>query len=100
MEELLFFDGLRLVRTMRLLLSAAVVLLFGLFPVTMLAAPSISYVQGNFVTPQTSQATVNITFTAAQVAGDLNVVVVGWNDSSATVSAVTDSSHNIYARAV
>ena len=42
----------------------------------------------------------NVTFTAAQIAGDLNVVVVGWNDSTATVSTVTDTSGNIYTRAV
>ncbi len=61
---------------------------------------TINYVQVNYATPQTPQATVNVTFTAAQVAGDLNVVVVGWNDSIAAVSAVTDSKGNAYARAV
>ena len=65
-----------------------------------LASPSgstINYVQGNYATPQTPQTTVNVTFTAAQVAGDLNVVVVGWNDRTATVSAVSDSTGNVYA---
>ena len=61
---------------------------------------AISYVQGNFINPQTPQTTVSVTFTAAQVAGDLNVVVVGWNDSTATVSGVTDKSGNTYTRAV
>ena len=61
---------------------------------------TISYVQGNFATPQTAQSTVKVVFTAAQVAGDLNVVVVGWNDSTAVVSAVTDSGGNKYALAV
>jgi hypothetical protein len=61
---------------------------------------TINYVQGNYATPQTPQTTVNVVFTAAQVAGDLNVVVVGWNDSTATVSAVTDSKGNTYTRAV
>ena len=67
-----------------------------------LPSPSglINYVQGNYATPQSSPATVNVTFTAAQVAGDLNVVVVGWHDSTATVSAVTDSRGNTYTRAV
>ena len=41
-----------------------------------------------------------VTFTAAQVAGDLNVVAVGWNDSMATVSKVTDKSDNNYTLAV
>src|SRR5207245_2902700 len=50
--------------------------------------------------PQTSQTTVNVTFTAAQAAGDLNVVVVGWNDTTATVSSVADKSGNTYTLAV
>ena len=64
------------------------------------AVTSITYVQGNYATPQTPQTTVSVTFTAAQTAGDLNVVVVGWNDSTAAVSAVTDSKGNTYTRAV
>ena len=47
---------------------------------------AITYVQGNYAAPQTSPTTVSVTFSAAQVAGDLNVVVVGWNNSTATVS--------------
>ncbi len=63
-------------------------------------AMSIAYVQGNSATPQQPQTAVSITFIAAQAAGDLNVVVVGWNDSTATVSSITDSKGNVYARAV
>ena len=61
---------------------------------------TISYVQGNYATPQSAQSSVPVTFTTAQTAGDLNVVVVGWNNSSATVSSVTDSKGNTYTRAV
>ena len=61
---------------------------------------TISYVQGNYATPQTPQTTVSVTFNGAQAAADLNVVVVGWNDSSATVSSVVDSKRNPYVRAV
>jgi len=61
---------------------------------------SIKYVQGNYATPQTPQTAVNVTFTGAQAAADLNVVVVGWNDSSAFVNTLTDSRGNIYTRAV
>ena len=84
----------------RLVLSATVALVWGLHPASLLAAPSITYVQGNFGTPQSSQTTVKVTYTSAQVGGDLNVVVAGWNDSKAVVSAVTDSKGNIYVRAV
>jgi len=61
---------------------------------------SINYQQGNYATPQTPQGWVRVAFKGAQAAGDLNVVVVGWNDSTATVTAVTDKSGNIYTRAV
>jgi len=61
---------------------------------------SISYIQGNYATPQSAQTSVSVTYNAAQTAGDLNVVAVGWNDSTATVTAVTDSKGNTYTRAV
>ena len=41
-----------------------------------------------------------VTFASAQTAGNLNVVVVGWNDTIATVSSVTDSKGNVYTLAV
>jgi hypothetical protein len=44
--------------------------------------------------------TVPVAFTSAQTAGNLNVVVVGWNDTTATVSSVTDSKGNAYTLAV
>jgi chitodextrinase len=69
-------------------------------PVGASAASVITYVQGNYATPQSAQTSVSLKFNAAQVGGDLNVVVVGWNDSSATVSSVSDSAGNTYQRAV
>ncbi|MGH9356953.1 MAG: choice-of-anchor D domain-containing protein, partial [Terriglobia bacterium] len=62
-------------------------------------ASTIAYIQSNYATPQTAQTAVNVAYRAAQAAGDLNVVIVGWNDSTATVSSVSDSSGNTYARA-
>src|SRR5262249_60802853 len=50
--------------------------------------------------PSTPQSTVTVTFSGAQTAGNLNVVAVGWNDTTAQVSSVTDSKGNVYARAV
>ena len=64
------------------------------------AATTITYVQGNAAVPQSAQASVTIPFTNAQAAGDLNVIAVGWNDGTATVSTVTDHSGNAYTRAV
>ena len=64
------------------------------------STPTVSYVQGNYATPQTSQTTVTVTFAQQQTAGDLNVVAVGWNDTSATVSSIVDTSGNTYTLAV
>src|SRR2546425_973340 len=64
------------------------------------ASAAITYVQGNSATPQTPQTAVPVTFTGAQNVGDLNVIAVAWNDSTATVASVTDKSGNTYTRAV
>jgi hypothetical protein len=48
--------------------------------------------------PAASQVTV--AFPGAQTMGDLNVVVVGWNDTTATVQSVTDSNNNTYSLAI
>lgn len=61
---------------------------------------NISFVQENYATPQSSPTSVAVPYTGAQTQGDLNVVVVGWNNSSATVSSVADSKGNVYAAAV
>ena len=67
------------------------------FPQTLSAA--IAFVQGNSADPQTSQTGVTVPYTVAQKAGDLNVVIVGWNDTTAQVNSVTDSKGNVYQRA-
>jgi chitodextrinase len=60
-----------------------------------------AFIQANSATPQSAAvASVTVTFNAAQTAGNLNVVVVGWNDTVAAVSSVTDSAGNVYALAV
>jgi hypothetical protein len=58
------------------------------------------YVQGNYAVPSTAQTTVTVPYTGAQTVGDLNVVVVGWNDTIAQVSSVTDSKGTVYQLAV
>jgi hypothetical protein len=50
--------------------------------------------------PPATASSVAVTYTAAQTAGDLNVVAVGWNDTTATVKSVTDTKGNAYALAV
>jgi chitodextrinase len=62
-------------------------------------APPSAYVQGNYAVPQIPQTSVGVAYSSAQIAGDLNVVVVG-QGSTATVQSVTDSKGNPYTRAV
>ena len=59
----------------------------------------IAFVQVNAAIPQTNSASVPVTFGVAQTAGNLNIVVVGWNDITSTVTSVTDSLGNTYTQA-
>ena len=54
----------------------------------------VNFVQGN------SARAVSAPFTLPQAAGDLNVVVIGWGDTTSTITSVTDSAGNTYAPAV
>jgi len=65
-----------------------------------IAGAAISFVQVNAALPQTPQTTVTVVYAAAQVAGDANVVVIGWNDSTSHVLSVTDTRGNLYTPAV
>ena len=58
------------------------------------------YVQGSFAGPQSPQSTVAVSYPGAQTGGDLNVVAVGWNDTTASVTSVVDSAGNSYQVAV
>ena len=69
------------------------------------SAPSttgIGFVQLNSgpSTIQSSNTSVAVAYTNAQIAGDLNVVAVGWGDTVSTISSVTDTKGNTYTRAV
>jgi hypothetical protein len=59
-----------------------------------------AFVQVNYATPQVPSSTVTVPFTAAQAAGNLNVVVVGWNDTARQVQSVSDAAGNSYVLAV
>jgi hypothetical protein len=64
-------------------------------------APPIAFVQIAVATPANSVSTVKVTFGKAQAAGDLNVVVVGWNGTTmSTVQSISDSTGNSYTLAV
>ena len=60
---------------------------------------SATFVQVSAATPQSPTSTVAVSYPLAQTAGDLNIIVVGWNDTSATVQSVTDTRGNTYALA-
>ena len=60
---------------------------------------TIAFVQVNAATPQTASASVPVTYPLAQTTGNLNIVAVGWNDTTSTVSSVSDSRGNTYSQA-
>ncbi len=64
------------------------------------AGAAVAFVQVNALAPQTPRASVSFVFNSAQAAASLNVVVVGWNDTTAAVNSVTDSKGNVYACAM
>ena len=64
------------------------------------AQSAIAFVQANSAVPQTAMTVVTVPYAAAQEAGDLNVVVVGWNDTTAKVLLVADTNGNPYTPAV
>ena len=64
------------------------------------ASVPLAYVQGNAATPQTNQTQVSVTYTSAQVAGDTNIIAIGWNNDTSNITSVTDSAGNVYELAV
>jgi glucose/arabinose dehydrogenase/chitodextrinase len=64
------------------------------------AQAPLAFVQTNSATPQTNQTQVSVTYTGAQVAGDTNILAIGWNNATSNITSVTDSAGNIYQLAV
>ncbi len=65
------------------------------------SSPSgINFVQQNFALSNPSAASLTVAYGSAQTVGNLNIVAVGWNDTSASVSSVVDSRGNTYIRAI
>jgi IPT/TIG domain len=56
----------------------------------------INFIQGAYATAA-SGTNQPVTFNLPQTAGDLNVVVAGWGDTTASVTSVTDTAGNTYA---
>jgi hypothetical protein len=57
-------------------------------------------VQRNYATPQTPQAQVMVGYPFAQIQGDVNILAIGWSDTSASITAVGDFNGNTYKVAV
>jgi fibronectin type 3 domain-containing protein len=57
---------------------------------------TITFVQVKSATPKGSPTSVAVAFTSAQTAGNLNVVAIGWGETTRTISSVTDSKGNSY----
>ena len=51
-------------------------------------------------TIQASNTSVAVAYKQSQAAGRLNIVVVGWGDTTSSISSVSDSNGNTYSRAV
>ena len=60
----------------------------------------IAFVQVNAATPQSNQSAVTVAYTSAQVAGDTNILAIGWNNATSNITSVTDSAGNTYQLAV
>ena len=67
-------------------------------PHMILSAPR--FVQGNYSVAQGPSLVITVPYARAQAAQDLNVVVVGWNDTTAQVTSVSDTQGNIYELAI
>jgi hypothetical protein len=53
-------------------------------------------VQVSSATPQVNESQVSVTYPKAQVAGDTNILAIGWKNATSTITAVTDSAGNPY----
>lgn len=61
---------------------------------------AISIVQATSNAPFTNISSISAAYASAQAAGDLNVVVISWEDSTGSVQSITDTSGNTYHLAV
>ena len=78
-------------------LTCAVLLVTtGIFSAQAASSTNIAFVQVAAATPQSHVSSVKVSYSRPQNGGDLNIVVVGWNDASASVRSVSDSQGNTY----
>jgi hypothetical protein len=58
--------------------------------------PQPKFVQQNYATPQTPQTQVQAAYLNPQTGGNANILAIGWNDATASISTVADSAGNVY----
>jgi hypothetical protein len=56
----------------------------------------ITFQQQNYSMPPTNQSTVSTAYTKAQIAGNTNIIAIGWRSVEGTISSVTDTAGNAY----
>jgi hypothetical protein len=62
--------------------------------------PAIAFVQVGVATNPNTASSLSVAYAQAQGHGNLNVVAIGWNDATSSVTSVRDSSGNTYVLAV
>src|SRR5262249_32009032 len=62
--------------------------------------PQPKFIQQNFACPQSPQSQVSVAYSLAQTAGNANILAIGWNDTTANLTNVSDSAGNVYRVAV
>ena len=65
-----------------------------------LASAAPVFVQQNYATPQSPQSSASATYNGGQSAGNLNVIAIGWNNTTSNITTLTDSAGNAYQVAV
>jgi chitodextrinase len=55
-----------------------------------------AFVQQNYATPQSPQSLVSATYAGAQTAGNTNIIAVGWNDTTSSITSLIDTAGNVY----
>jgi PKD repeat protein len=58
--------------------------------------PPLAFVQIAAADPQSDQSSLSVTYSSAQTAGNTNVVAIGWNSATATITSVVDTKGNVY----
>ena len=64
--------------------------------VTPTPTPTQLFKQVNYATPSTSQTSVGVNYTNAQIAGDTNIIEIGWYNTTSHITNLVDTSNNNY----